>query len=534
MEMFTAGTERLQHYAFNIDALNVFPVPDGDTGSNMLFSMRAALQEARNAPENSASGVTEAFARGALVGARGNSGIILSQFWQGLAQGVNGKQFITASDLATSMQKAAVLAFQALSKPVEGTILTVINDIAAATRRESVGTDDLVSFLERVVDTARESVAETPRQLPILREAGVVDAGGWGLQIILEGALDYLRSDREDFQQQHPSPSAGTRTVNPPSKTAPKQGSYGCCTEFLLRGNDLDPDKIRAVLEERGESLVVAGNEKMVRVHLHTEEPDGVVLYARSLGQVDHLNIRDMDEQHETFLQGWKDRMPATPLQDAVAVLALVPSDGLASVFGSLGAQSVVVDEHNLSQGVEDFQKAVEAQPDGKVVILPNSRNLFSAAEKICESVPNPIAAIVPAKTIPQGISAVLALNPGEDFETNIGLMTGAIEQVHSIEIGKAAGYADLRHIPRTDAKFVGLLEGEFAAGGEDAWTVLQEVIGTLDTDDAELVTVYHSDSVAGDVVEEIGSNLHRSYPHFEVETVPAGRLRPDFIVSIE
>jgi len=387
--------------------------------------------------------------------------------------------------------------------------------------------------MERVVDTARESVAGTPRQLPILREAGVVDAGGWGLQIILEGALDYLRSDREDFQQQHPSPSASTRTVNPPSKTAPEQGSYGCCTEFLLRGNDLDPDKIRAVLEKRGESLVVAGNEKMVRVHLHTEEPDGVVLYARSLGHVDHLNIRDMDEQHETFLQGWKDRMPATPLQDAVAVLALVPSDGLASVFGSLGAQSVVVDEHNLSQSVEDFQKAVEAQHDGKVLILPNSRNLFSAAEKICESVPNPIA-IVPAKTIPQGISAVLALNPGEDFETNIGLMTGAIEQVHSIEIGKAAGYPDLRHIPRTDAKFVGLLEGEFAAGGDDAWTVLQEVIGMLNTDDAELVTVYHSDSVAGDVVEEIGLNLHRSYPHVEVETVPAGRLRPDFVVSIE
>jgi dihydroxyacetone kinase-like predicted kinase len=194
--MLTAGTDRLQQYASNIDSLNVFPVPDGDTGNNMLFSMRAALEEARAVSENSASEIAEAFARGALVGARGNSGIILSQFWQGLAQGIDGKKSINAADLAASMQKAAVLAFQALSKPVEGTILTVIRDIAAATRLESTGKDDLVSFMERVVNTARESVARTPQQLQVLREAGVVDAGGWGLQIILEGVLSYLRSDR--------------------------------------------------------------------------------------------------------------------------------------------------------------------------------------------------------------------------------------------------------------------------------------------------------------------------------------------------
>jgi DAK2 domain fusion protein YloV len=532
LEMLTAGTDRLQHYASNIDSLNVFPVPDGDTGNNMLFSMRAALEEARGVSEDSASEVAEAFARGALIGARGNSGIILSQFWQGLAQGIDGNKSINAADLAASMRKAAVLAFQALSKPVEGTILTVIKDIAAATRLESTGKDDLVSFMERVVNTARESVARTPQQLQILREAGVVDAGGWGLQIILEGVLSYLRSDREDSSQ-HQLSSTGMRTDNPPPKTVSQRMSYGYCTEFLLRGNDLDPDKIRAVLEDRGESLVVAGNERMMRVHLHTEEPDAAVLYARSLGQVDHLNIRDMDEQHEAFLQGWTDTRREAPGEDDVAVYALVPGEGLAAVFGSLGAESVVVDEQNPGEVIEELRKAVETRPDCRVLILPNSPNLLSAAEELFESASRRVS-IVPTLTIPQGISAVLAHNPGEGFETNSRLMAEAIGRVRTIEIYEAAHHSDSEGDPHMAAPYVGLLEGELSASGEDAWTVLDEMVGALDTDDAELITIYYSANTAGNALEAVSSNLHRTYPHLEVETVPAGRLRADFIVSLE
>jgi DAK2 domain fusion protein YloV len=530
--MLTAGTDRLQQYASNIDSLNVFPVPDGDTGNNMLFSMRAALEEARAVSENSASEIAEAFARGALVGARGNSGIILSQFWQGLAQGIDGKKSINAADLAASMQKAAVLAFQALSKPVEGTILTVIKDIAAATRLETTRKDDLVSFMERVVNTARESVARTPQQLQVLREAGVVDAGGWGLQIILEGVLNYLRSDREDSSK-HRLSSTGVRTDNPPPKTVSEPLSYGYCTEFLLRGNDLDPGKIRAVLEDRGESLVVAGNKRMIRVHLHTAEPDAVVLYARSLWQVDHLNIRDMDEQHEVFLQGWTDTRPETPGEDAVAVLALVPGEGLAAVFSSLGAESVVVDEQNPGKVIEELRKTVEARPDCRVLILPNSQNLLSAVEELFESASRRVS-IVPTLTIPQGISAVLAHNPGEGFETNSRLMAEAIGRVRTIEIYEAAHHSDSEGDHHMAAPYVGLLEGELSASGEDVWTVLDEVVGSLHTDDAELITIYYSDNSAGDVLEAVSSNLHRNYPHLEVETVPAGRLRADFIVSLE
>jgi DAK2 domain fusion protein YloV len=533
LEMLSAGTRRLRHFADKVDALNVFPIPDGDTGNNMLASMRAALDEARRASDTSASGVAQAFARGALVGARGNSGIILSQFWRGLAQGVDGKERISASDFAVSMQKAAMLAFEALSKPVEGTILTVIKDIASASRHESVGGEDLVSFMERVVHAARESVARTPQQLLMLREAGVVDAGGWGLQIILEGALDYLRDYQGDFQQQYQSPSAGIRTENLSSNTTRLPVSYGYCTEFLLRGNDLEPGRIRAALEDRGESLVVAGNERMIRVHLHTKEPDAVVDYARSLGRVDRLVIRDMDVQHQAFVRARGGGTFEAPSESAVAVIALVPTEGLAEVFRSLGAISVVVDGRDPGKRIEDLRAGIEAEGHRSALILPNSRDLLSAAKDLSKSVPHEVG-IIPTVTIPQGISAVLAFNPMENSRTNSELMTEASEQVRSIEICRTLPHGDTDGSSSKDARFFALLDGELTASGDDPWPVLKEVIGRLNTEETELITIYYSDSSAGDVLEEVQSNLSRTYPHLEVETVPAGRLNSEFIVSLE
>jgi DAK2 domain fusion protein YloV len=532
LKMLSAGTDRLQLYASNVDLLNVFPVPDGDTGNNMLFTMRAALEEAQSVSQDSASAVAEAFARGALVGARGNSGIILSQFWQGLAQSINGKKHIDTVDLAASMQKAAMLAFKALSRPVEGTILTVINDIAEATRHLSIRRENLVSFMKRVVDAARESVARTPQQLPVLREAGVVDAGGWGLQIILQGILDSLRSGREDSSQKRSSWTE-MKKGNLPRKRISEWLPYGYCTEFLLRGNDLEPDNIRAALEDRGESLVVAGSGSMIRVHLHTEDPDAVIQYARSLGRVDRLSIRDMDEQHESFLEGWEAATPEASAEDTGVMLTLVPSEGLAAVFSSLGAEPVVVDEQDASRGIEELRKIVEARLDCSVLVLPNSRRLLTAAKVHFDSLA-PQVSIVATKTIPQGISAVLAHNPGEDSETDRRLMMEAIERVHSIEICDAAYHRDSNVVSPGDASYVGLLEGEPVASGEGAWTVLQEVLGRLETESAELITVYHSENAAVEVVEEMGFNLHSSYPHLEVETVPAGRLKSDFSISVE
>lgn len=517
--MLTAATNWLEQNAVYIDSLNVFPVPDGDTGTNMLLSMRSALEEARAVSEYTASAVAEAFARGGLIGARGNSGIILSQFWQGLAQGIKGKKSIRATDLTKSLQTASLLSFQALSKPVEGTILTVIKDIAAVAQQSSVVEEDLVSLMERVVKTAKRSVARTQMQLQVLKEAGVVDAGGQGLHIILEGALKYFRNNRVDSLQTSP-PVTASVTAHSLPRIVSNGSPYGFCTEFILRGENLEPDKIRIVLENRGESLVVAGNTRIVRVHIHTLKPSSVVRYAESFGQVDHLSIRNMDEQHEAYLQGWKEKRQ----QGAVTVLAVVPGQGFAEVFSSLGSKTVVIDTKEPKQWIEDLRDALEELKDSRVFILPNSMDLFPVAEEIRTSLKKQVT-IVPTKTIPQGVSAVLAFNHEEDSELNRRLMELAIEQIHTIEIYRTAHH---------DGQVVGLLEGEAAERGKDAREVLEKIMTRLNVDKAELVTVYYSDGISTETVEAICSTLQRDYPHLEVETISSGYFSSDFIISIE
>jgi hypothetical protein len=527
--MLAAGTQKLEQYAFLVNSMNVFPVPDGDTGTNMLLSMRHALEEARSVAENSASAVAEAFARGALTGARGNSGIILSQFWRGLAQGTRGKKSIRATDLATSMQRASVLSFQALSKPVEGTILTVIQDIAAAAQDERAGKEDLTSFMKRLVQAGRESVANTPLKLPILREAGVVDAGGQGLQIILEGMLEYFAGGSEDGQQEPGARLTGAKPARLPLSPESKRPSYGYCSEFVLRGHDLEPDTIRVLLENRGESLVVAGNENMVRVHLHTPDPDSVVRYAGSLGQVEQVTVRDMDEQHATFL---KDHA-STPANRAGSVIALIPGAGLVDLFDSLGATAVSVEEQYPEQGAECVQKVIEAVDDREVILLPDSPYLLPVVQNIRESAPKPVR-VVPAQTIPQGIAAVLAFNPEESIETNERLMNEALAKVHSIEICSAARYSRLSGSDPHDANVVGLLEGKLEATGENAQQVLEEVMSRLDVDDAELVTVYVGRGYGEQALQAVCSAIRRNYPHLEVETIFAGPFPSDLIISVE
>lgn len=517
--MLTAATNWLEQHALYIDSLNVFPVPDGDTGTNMLLSMRSALGEVRAVSEYTASAVVEAFARGALIGARGNSGIILSQFWQGLAQGIKGKKSIRATDLASSLPTASFLSFQALSKPVEGTILTVIKDIAAVAHQSSVVEEDVVSFMERVVGEARKSVAKTQMQLQVLREAGVVDAGAQGLHVILEGALNYLRSNREYSLQTIPSITA-VGAAHPLPRIVSNKRSYGFCIEFIFRGENLEPEKIRTGFENKGESLVVAGNTRIVRVHIHTSNPSSIVRYAESLGQVDHLSIRNMDEQHEAYLQSRKEK----PGKEAVTVLAVVPGHGLAEVFSSLGAETVVISAQKPNQRIEDLRKAIEELKDSRVFILPNNKDLVPVVEEIRTSLKEQVT-VVPTKTIPQGISAALAFNPEEESKPNSRLMEQAIKQVHSIEIYRATQH---------DGQVVGLLEGEPAERGENVQEVLEKIMTRLNVDKAELVTVYYSDSVPAETVEEICSRLQRNHPYWEVETVSGGYFGSDFIISIE
>jgi DAK2 domain fusion protein YloV len=304
-EMFSAASSWLEKSSAEIDALNVFPVPDGDTGTNMMLTMRSTIEEAYRAPDGSVSAIAESMAKGALMGARGNSGVILSQIWRGMAQKLANKESFDAADLSEALQEAATVAYKGVSNPVEGTMLTVMKDTAAAAREKvAEGNDNIIEVMEAAVNSAASSVANTPSLLKVLKDAGVVDAGGQGIYTIFEGALRYLRGETELMRLRKPQiiVSELPHTTSLPQAIGVDEVPYGYCTEFLLKGEKLEPELLKKRLGKRGESLIVVGDDSAVRIHIHTLDPGAIVRMATKLGTMHQVSIRNMDEQLRSSL----------------------------------------------------------------------------------------------------------------------------------------------------------------------------------------------------------------------------------------
>ena len=529
-EMFAAATTWLEKSASDIDALNVFPVPDGDCGTNMLLTMRSSIEEAYRAPDRSASAVAQAMAKGALMGARGNSGVILSQIWRGLAQGLAEKESFTGSDLADALIQASTMAYKGLSNPVEGTILTVVREAASAAQAQaSSGSADLKSVLEATVSAANESVANTPNLLSVLREAGVVDAGGQGLYTILEGALHYLRGEVEQMQFRKPqiivSDIPATRL---PQMVAADEVPYGYCTEFMLKGQGLSLEKIRAKLEKKGQSLIVVGDEAAVRVHIHTLDPGSVIHYAISLGTAHQVSIRNMDEQHLDFLEMQKERMPAVE----IAIIAVVSGEGLTEVFKSLGAV-VVSGGQTMNPSTKDLLQAVESVMSDKVIILPNNKNIVLTANQV-QSVTTKTIEVVPTQTVPQGVAALLAFDYEADLRTNTQLMEEAKSAVRAIEVTRAVRSTQLGGLKIKKKQAIGLLDGELVAVGDNTTDVLNDILAKLDLDEAEVITIYYGADTEPAEAEQVSVTICQQHPQLQIEVVKGGQPHYNFIVSVE
>ena len=531
-EMFAAATTWLEKSASDIDALNVFPVPDGDTGTNMLLTMRSSVEEAYRAPDCSASVAAQAIARGALIGARGNSGVILSQIWRGLAQSLAEKESFGGSDLADALLQASIMAYKGLSNPVEGTILTVARDASSAAQAQaSSGSNDLISVMEATVSAANESVANTPTLLPVLKEAGVVDAGGQGLYTILEGTLHYLRGEVEQMQFRKPQIiiSSIPLTVRLPQVVAADEEIYGYCTEFLLKGQELDPDKFRTKLQKKGKSLMVVGDESAVRVHIHTLDPGNIIRYATSLGTVHQVSIRNMDEQRLDFLERQRERMPAVD----IAIVAVVSGDGLTEVFGSLGAMAIVPGGQTMNPSTKDLLQAVEAVASDKVIILPNNKNIVLTAEQV-QSLTEKRIEVVPTRTIPQGIAALLAFDYEADFETNVQIMKKSKSAVKSIEITRAVRSTQLDGLKIKKKQAIGFLDGGLVAVGDNTADVIKEVLARLDLDEVEVITIYYGADTEPAGAEQVGVTIREQHPRLQVEVIRGGQPHYNYIVSVE
>jgi len=533
-DMFAAGSGWLEKTVPDINAINVFPVPDGDTGTNMFLTMRSVMEEAdRVSSDHSVAVVAKAMAQGALMGARGNSGVILSQFFRGLAKGLDEKELVNGSDFATALGEASRAAYKGLSQPVEGTMLTVIKDASkAAEEAAKSAPDNLTRVAEAAVKEARDSVARTPLLLDVLREAGVVDAGGQGIYVLLEGALRYLQGSAEEMRYKRPQMVASEVPVS--AQVSPlsteREEPYGYCTNFLLQGHKLDPDKIRKRLENRGQSVVVVGDEGTIRVHIHTYDPGGIIRFATSLGTLHQLQVQNMDDQHIGFVEMQKDRLPSSEM----SVVAVAIGNGMKEVFRSLGAATIVSGGQTMNPSVQELLQAVESIPSQKVILLPNNKNIVLAASQV-NSLTKKEVAVIPSKTMPQGIAALIAFNYEGGLQENVQSMNEAIKEVKTVELTQAARSTQLKGLKIKKGQFIAIVDDDnLVAAGNDLNEVFFEALDEVGTRSAEVVTVYYGVDIDVPQAEKLVTEIRNKYPDKQVEMVSGGQPNYPYMVSLE
>jgi len=510
-----------------INSLNVFPVPDGDTGTNMMLTLQSALKEMSNsnAPAHSAGEVAQKVAHGALMGARGNSGVILSQLLRGMARYFQKKDTFNADDLAAAMREGAATAYKGVLKPVEGTILTVAREVADACARAAEDTDDLVQILETAVEESRHSVSRTPSLLPVLKEAGVVDAGGQGLAVILEGILRFARGETVET----PQALSGQVDLAVPMT----EGEYGYDTQFIIHGQKLDVEAIRLRISELGDSVMVVGDDSTVKVHVHTPDPGTPINYGASLGSISHIIIENMQEQYQEFIRAQvKPPVSAEEICN-IATVVVAPGNGLCRVFDSLGASAVVSGGQTMNPSTEEILNAVEGSKADNVIVLPNNRNVILSAQQ-AKTLSKKNVFIIPTKTVPQGIGALLAFNYQADATTNAQIMEQAFRRVQTVEVTRAVRSARLNGISVDEGEVIGLLNGDLKASGADFQTVILDLLAAMPLDECEIVTVYYGQEAQQSEAEELSEKISARFDHLEVEIVNGGQPHYPYILSVE
>jgi len=538
-QLVKAALAWLRHHQTAINALNVYPVPDGDTGINMVLTMQSAWAEIQDSPERNVGRVAHQMAHGALMGARGNSGVILSQIWRGFARSLDEKAVYRAQDLAAACQEAATTAYKGVVKPVEGTILTVARTVADAATRAAAETEDLVRVLEHMVFAAHEAVMLTPSLLPVLAEAGVVDAGGQGLFIILEGMLRFMRGEpvAEDVQLVEAVDLVSTRLE-------PVEAGYGYDVQFLIIGQGLEVDTIRQRITELGECPLVVGDLTTVKVHVHVADPGVPISYGASLGSLRDVVVEDMQAQYQDFVERKSSPSPplsellSTPSQE-IGVVAVVMGDGLARVFQSLGVSAIVHGGQTMNPSAQDLLEAIESLPAEQVILLPNNSNVILAAEQARalsadHSGPTKPVAVIPSRSIPQGIAALLAINYQADFETNVATVTSAMEEIETGEITTATRSVTINGLKIAAGQIIGLHNGELKVTGPTIKEVAQALLQEMDPAQREIVTLYYGETVSESNAHELADLVQQNWPDQEIEVIAGGQPHYHYILSVE
>jgi hypothetical protein len=524
----------LQHHQTTINALNVYPVPDGDTGTNMVLTMRSAWAEIEDSPEHNVGRIAQQMSHGALMGARGNSGVILSQIWRGFARSLDEKPILRSEDLASACQEAAETAYKGVVKPVEGTILTVARAVADAANRSQQQTDNLTTILEHMVFAAHEAVVLTPSLLPVLAEAGVVDAGGQGLFIILEGMLRHMRGETtaEDIML--------TESVDLLSEgVAPADPGLEYDVQFLVVGEGLNVDTIRSHIASLGDCPLVVGDPTTVKVHVHVPDPGIPISYGASLGSLRDVVVEDMQAQYQEFLLGRQLAGATIASPDSshtigeIGVVAVVPGEGLARVFESLGVSAVVMGGQTMNPSTKDLLEAIEKLPTDQALILPNNGNVILAAEQ-SRQLSDKTVAVVPSRFVPQGIAALLALNFQADLETNVEAMQRVMEDVETGEITLATRSATINGVAVEAGEIIGLHNGELIVSSATVNQAADDLLSRINSRDREIITLYYGEDVSEEEAHELAELLEGNWPDQEIEIISGGQPHYHYIISVE
>ncbi len=538
-KMAHAGLLWLERNHEEVNALNVFPVPDGDTGTNMLLTMRSAYKQIQASVSTDVGKIAGDLAHGALMGARGNSGVILSQIWRGLARSLKNKETFNADDLAAALKAAADTAYGGVMRPVEGTILTVIRSGADEAANAVKITKDLRFMLARVIESCQQTLAKTPDMLPVLKQAGVVDSGGQGLVYILEGMLKYAQGELA----LEPVTTAQRVTAGAPAQAhaIPEGGDlqFPYDVQFILMGQNLDVTAVRNTIDAMGDSTVVVGDERTIKVHIHVADPGEPISYGIRLGKITDVVVENMQMQMEEIIGGVAGgnggpSVPITAVEPGqIGVVAVAPGVGLSEIFRSLGVSFVVNGGQTNNPSIEEIFQAIQEVPTDKIIILPNNKNIFLASEAARDLSPKQVF-VVPTRTIPQGFTAMLYHDPNGDLAETARAMTEGLAHIVTGEITRATRSVTIDEVAVNEGEVLGLVNGRLCTSGPELTTVLEQMLAVMAMADRELLSLYYGADVTPQDAEQVAAQIEALYPDVEVEVLSGGQAHYFYILGAE
>ena len=544
-EMVQAASTRLNKQAEYVNSLNVFPVPDGDTGTNMGMTIENGAKEVADKSASTVGEVAAIFAKGLLMGARGNSGVITSQLFRGFSQSVKGKDELDGQALALAFQSGVEVAYKAVMKPVEGTILTVSRGAAIGAKKKAEATNDAVEVMKAALEGAKTALAKTPDMLPVLKEVGVVDSGGQGLVFIYEGFLSALTGEyiaSEDFQA---TPATMTEMINAEhhksvaGHVATEDITFGYCTEIMValkQGptyvKDFDYDEFRNYLNELGDSLLVVNDDEIVKVHVHTEDPGLVMQEGLKYGSLVKVKVDNMRNQHEAQLE--KEEKESKPAEEKeYAIIAVVAGDGLAEIFKAQGVDYIISGGQTMNPSTEDFIKAVDQVNARNIIFLPNNKNIFMAAQSAAEVLEQPTI-VIETRTLPQGLTSLLAFDSGKTIEENHERMTAALSDVVSGSVTTAVRDTTIDGLEIHENDNLGMVDGKILVSNPDMLTTLKATFAKMLDEDSEIVSIYIGEDGDEELANSLAQDLMEEYEDLEVEIHQGNQPVYPYIFSVE